>query len=166
MLSERRGGDRRGAIADGDRVREGAVPADSLVLEGREDAFRFHLWMIEHVLDGTGGGAGDALAEERLPFDGGASGEGGTDLRHDLVRMRGALLHGVEARIGSQLGEPDELAQGLPEMRGIGGDVEAAALRRMQAGDPARAQVTGDVAALALRPDETCGLHGERAPEQ
>src|SRR6266508_3054420 len=132
MLSERRGGDRRGAIADVDRVREGAVPSDARVLEGREDAFRFHLWMIEHVLDG----------------------------------MRGALLHGVEARIGSQLWEPDELAQGRPEMRGIGGDVEAAALRRMQAGDPARAQVTGDVAALALRPDETCGLHGERAPEQ
>src|SRR6266851_9574490 len=98
MLSERRGGHRRGTTAGVDRAREGAVFSDARVLERGEDAFRFHLRMIEHVLDGTRGGAGDALAEQRLPFDGGASGEGDTDLRHDLALVRGALLHRVEAR--------------------------------------------------------------------
>ncbi len=127
MLSERRRSHRRGTNPDVDGTREGAVPSDAWVLEAREDAFRFHLRVIEHVLDGAGGGAGDALAEPPLPFDGGASGEGGTDLRHDLPRVRGALLHRVEARIGGQLGQAGELAQGLPEMRSIGGEVAAKA---------------------------------------
>ena len=124
----RRGeGGRGGSGAEVDRMRHAAVAPDASVLEAREDAFRGHLRMVEHVLDRARRRAGDALAEQRFPFERGARLEGRADPGHDLAGVLGPLPHRVEARIARELGQTGQLAQRRPEMRRVGGDVEAAA---------------------------------------
>jgi hypothetical protein len=59
--------------------------------------------MIEHVLDRPHRRTRDALAEDLLPFAGGARGERAAQLGHEIGGMRGAALHRGAARIAGQL---------------------------------------------------------------
>jgi hypothetical protein len=65
----RREGPGRRAVAEADRMGHAAVAPDARMLEARQDTFRGHLRMVEHVLHRTRRRAGHALAEVRLPLD-------------------------------------------------------------------------------------------------
>ena len=92
-------GSRGRSGAELDRMRHRAVASDARMLEARQDALRRHLWMLEHVLDRARRRAGNTLAEQGLPFDGGSRLERRADLgqlavvcpRFLTVSKRGSL---------------------------------------------------------------------------
>lgn len=84
----------------------------------------------------------------------------------DLAAVFGALAHRVVAFVGGQFRQPGLGAQGLPEVRRVGRDVQIAIARGMNAGDAARPHVSPNAARFALGPDQPGRLQGQRAAQQ
>jgi hypothetical protein len=136
------------------------------MVERGDQIFGDNLGMIEHVLDRPHRCAGDALAEDFLPFQSAALGERSAQLRHKLRGMRGAAAHRSATRVAGQFRPADQLAQCGKEMVRMNRDIEKPVLRRMDPGQPAGAGIACGLAALALGPDKTPGLDRQCAAQQ
>ena len=156
-----------GSGAEVDRMRHRAVASDARMLEARQDAFRRHLRMLEHVLHRARRRAGNALAEQGFPFDGGARLQRRAEPGHELAGMLGALPHRVEARDRSRA--PAGRSARTAPSRSAGVLAEMYRLPLFVGWNPVippERMSRADVAPLPVRPDEAGRLHRERAAQQ
>jgi hypothetical protein len=101
-------GGRSGAEAD--RMRHAAVTPDAGVLETREDPFRNHLRMLEHILHRARRRTGDALAQQHFPFERGMRPEGRSNPVQEIAGVLRPLPPRANVGIARELGETGQLA--------------------------------------------------------
>ncbi|MNT07224.1 hypothetical protein D3C72_1419200 [compost metagenome] len=146
-------------------LRQAQIIARLLAVIGAHQPHRFHLRVVEHVFHRAHLGAGHALTKALGPFAGGGTRQGLTHQRHQHGRLRRALFHGVVVGVIGQVSQIQMAAQGAPEMRRVGRQIQMAFARGMDARDTARAHVALKVARLALGPHQAGRLHGQRAAQ-
>jgi hypothetical protein len=126
VLAENRGRGRRRPrrVGELDRLCHRPITPNQRMVERRDQVFGEDLRRIEHLLDQPHRRAGDAFAENLLPFEGAARGKRGAQLGHEFGRMRGAAAHRRAAQIAGQLRPADQLAQRGKEMVGVNRNIE------------------------------------------